>query len=129
MTDEEAALLRMIRHNPDDDLPRLVYADWLEENGQEWRASAIRSQCDSPEFHYETDYYIDNVRVTWNRGFISKAKCTVSEWEENRHALCERHPVQLVDIVDAGGFMIMRIAVSDLAYSREMQILHQKLDL
>lgn len=32
MSEDEAALLRMIRANPDDDIPRLVYADWLEEH-------------------------------------------------------------------------------------------------
>ncbi|QEL15256.1 TIGR02996 domain-containing protein [Limnoglobus roseus] len=34
MTDEQS-LLAAIHANPDDDLPRLVYADWLEESGDE----------------------------------------------------------------------------------------------
>jgi uncharacterized protein (TIGR02996 family) len=34
MSDEEAALLRAICAEPDDDTPRLVYADWLEEQGE-----------------------------------------------------------------------------------------------
>jgi uncharacterized protein (TIGR02996 family) len=33
LPDEQAALLRAIVAHPDDDTPRLVYADWLEEHG------------------------------------------------------------------------------------------------
>src|SRR2546423_208668 len=32
--------------SPDDDAPRLVYADWLDENGQPERAEFIRLQCE-----------------------------------------------------------------------------------
>lgn len=48
MSDEEA-LLRAIVANPDDDLRRLVYADWLDERGQPQdvaRAEFIRLQCE-----------------------------------------------------------------------------------
>ena len=34
-----------IIENPDDDTPRLIYADWLEENGDPDRAEFIRLQC------------------------------------------------------------------------------------
>src|SRR5438270_4460779 len=37
-------LLRAIETNPEDDAPRLVYADWLEENGNQPRAEFIRLQ-------------------------------------------------------------------------------------
>ena len=39
------AFMRAIRAAPDDDAPRLVYADWLEENGDPMRAEFIRVQC------------------------------------------------------------------------------------
>jgi uncharacterized protein (TIGR02996 family) len=39
------AFMRAIRAAPDDDGPRLVYADWLEENGEPARAEFIRVQC------------------------------------------------------------------------------------
>jgi uncharacterized protein (TIGR02996 family) len=42
---DEAALLAAIRENPDEDTPRLVYADWLQENGQTERGEFIRLQC------------------------------------------------------------------------------------
>jgi uncharacterized protein (TIGR02996 family) len=42
---EREALLRAVCENPDDDTPRLVFADWLQENGDEPRAEFIRLQC------------------------------------------------------------------------------------
>jgi uncharacterized protein (TIGR02996 family) len=40
------SLFQMVIANPEDDLPRLVYADWIEENGQPERAAFIRSQIE-----------------------------------------------------------------------------------
>jgi uncharacterized protein (TIGR02996 family) len=42
MNDEQLALLQQIRTHPDDDLSRLVYADWLEERGEQPMAELIR---------------------------------------------------------------------------------------
>ena len=46
MTSEREALLRAICANPDEDTPRLVYADWLEEHGEAKRAAFIRAKID-----------------------------------------------------------------------------------
>lgn len=40
-----ADLLAAIRARPDEDTPRLIYADWLDENKQPDRAEFIRVQC------------------------------------------------------------------------------------
>jgi uncharacterized protein (TIGR02996 family) len=45
MTHDEA-FLEAIREQPDDDGPRLVYADWLDDHGQPDRAEFIRVQCE-----------------------------------------------------------------------------------
>jgi uncharacterized protein (TIGR02996 family) len=45
VTHDEAFLQAMVE-DPDDDTPRLVYADWLDENGQPERAEFIRIQCE-----------------------------------------------------------------------------------
>jgi uncharacterized protein (TIGR02996 family) len=45
MSDDDA-LVQSIFDNPDTDAPRRVYADWLEEHGQEERAEFIRVQCE-----------------------------------------------------------------------------------
>lgn len=42
---EHEAFLRAIFDAPDDDTPRLVYADFLQENGDEERAQFVRWQC------------------------------------------------------------------------------------
>lgn len=46
MTADEAAFLARIREEPDADLPRLVFADYLEEQGHEKRAQFIRAQIE-----------------------------------------------------------------------------------
>lgn len=46
MTDDETALLRAIAAHPDDDTPRMVYADWLLENGHDARAEFMRLQLE-----------------------------------------------------------------------------------
>jgi uncharacterized protein (TIGR02996 family) len=43
---EQAALLAAIVAYPDEDTPRLIYADWLDENGEPARAEFIRLQVD-----------------------------------------------------------------------------------
>ena len=43
---QHEAFLRAIFDAPDDDTPRLVYADFLEENGDAQRARLIRVQCE-----------------------------------------------------------------------------------
>jgi uncharacterized protein (TIGR02996 family) len=42
---EREALLRAICAHPNDDTPRLVFADWLHERDEEDRAELIRAQC------------------------------------------------------------------------------------
>lgn len=42
---DEVAFLQAIRETPDDDTPRLVYSDWLEERGDP-RGEFIRFQCE-----------------------------------------------------------------------------------
>ncbi len=45
MIEYQTAFLADITTNPDDDAPRLIYADWLDENGEPERAELIRLQC------------------------------------------------------------------------------------
>ncbi len=42
----EQGFLDAILEAPDDDVPRLVYSDWLEEHGEQARAELIRVQCE-----------------------------------------------------------------------------------
>ena len=43
---EGDALYQTILENPEDDAPRLIYSDWLEEQGDTQRAQFIRIQCE-----------------------------------------------------------------------------------
>jgi uncharacterized protein (TIGR02996 family) len=84
-------LVRALFHNPDDDTPRLIFADWLEENGQIDRAALIRYQCEQARYksnakrHKELDKLIKPlveklkkamrplpawVKVEFRRGFL-----------------------------------------------------------
>lgn len=47
---DERALLAAIWEHPHEDTPRLMYADWLQENGQPERAEFIRVQCELAQF-------------------------------------------------------------------------------
>ena len=64
---DEAALLAAIRDNPDEDTPRLIYADWLDEQGGEAnaaRAEFIRVQC---EFSLIPEVVNYQQRERWNQ--------------------------------------------------------------
>ena len=43
---EELAFLARIREQPDDDGPRLIFADWLDENDEPERAAFVRAQIE-----------------------------------------------------------------------------------
>src|SRR5215467_10473117 len=47
---DEQGFLAAIRENPDDDTPRLIYADWLDDRGDADRAEFIRVQCELAKY-------------------------------------------------------------------------------
>ena len=57
--DERQALFRTIVEHAAEDAPRLVYADWLQENGDEPRAEFIRTQCELAGMTPGSDRYFD----------------------------------------------------------------------
>jgi uncharacterized protein (TIGR02996 family) len=74
MTDEPA-LLAAIAARPDDDTPRLVYADWLDDHGDADRAEFIRLQCalaqggpDDPAAAERADELENRHRIRWLAG-------------------------------------------------------------
>jgi uncharacterized protein (TIGR02996 family) len=74
---QHEAFLRAIFDSPEDDTPRLVYADFLQENGEEERAELIRVQCDDAQHERP-------VRTGWSRGFRTDA-------------IIEIHPAAITD--------------------------------
>src|SRR5689334_13851092 len=55
--DDRSALLAAIVAAPDDDAPRLVYADWLDEHGDPDRAEFIRHQIETQNSGGTWDWY------------------------------------------------------------------------
>lgn len=110
MTDREA-LLAAVRESPNDDLPRLVYADWLDENGGSERAAFIRAQVEavraepfSPAARDAEDraakLLTERNRETWTwdlrgllldaefeRGFVHHATVDAAQFPENAKEL------------------------------------------
>lgn len=121
------ALVAGIRANPDDDLPRLVAADWLEERGEELRAELIRLQCESAamprcsgwatldgcdcrrcdiiqaafaliQAEHEMWHSDGPDDTTYARGFWESVRCPWSWWAESGDTLCRREPIQRVEL-------------------------------
>ncbi len=70
MHPEAEALLNAIYDHPDDDTPRLVYADWLQEHGQENYAQFIRLQCAAAReqlWSAEANRLWEEIGRVWNR--------------------------------------------------------------
>ena len=53
------AFMRAIIATPDDDGPRLVYADWLEESGESEYSEFIRVQCQLADHPKHTRQKLD----------------------------------------------------------------------
>lgn len=104
MTPDQRALLDGIIADPADDLKRLVYADWLEENGNasdRTKALVIRQDIAcaySTLYGHETT--INGLTCFWLRGFICEVTGTMAQWLEHGPAICSEHPVERVVITD-----------------------------
>src|SRR5262245_34688340 len=112
---DETALLRAIAAHPDEDTPRLAFADWLDEHGKSERAEFIRGQIelaqlkeDSPrrravafrcrqllDAHEEVwleprDAF--SFDWNWSRGFVETFTTTPPDLETQDAELFEAHP-------------------------------------
>lgn len=79
-------LLRAILESPEDDAPRLVYADWLEEHGDAKRAEFIRAQCTlagMPDGHPTRPALGDRVRqleAKHRRSWLAPVRRWLDDW-------------------------------------------------
>jgi uncharacterized protein (TIGR02996 family) len=115
------ALLQAVLDAPDDDLPRLVFADWLDENGESDRADFIRAQIefsrtpeDSPRFEQLRQQattwprtirqagWLKEVpgwarhRAEFRRGFVEHVVCTAASFARRGARLFDNAPVRSV---------------------------------
>jgi uncharacterized protein (TIGR02996 family) len=93
MTADEQALLNAVIAAPDDDLPRLVYADWLEEHGRAERAELIRVQCSLAR--PQADYRETDERKRWAQR---------ERWLLQRYSVPWRKELPQVPAVEWGRF-------------------------
>lgn len=94
------ALLAAVRANPADDLPRLVLADWLDEQGEGGRAELVRYQVatggvadvygrlrgfagDAPPGVSATLFAMPDVRTQFARGFVAECRLSFAEWVQH----------------------------------------------
>jgi uncharacterized protein (TIGR02996 family) len=124
MTDADA-FLRAIIGAPDDDLPRLVYADWLDERGEGERADRIRHGCNNPDARYSCwgdesvglicceaspcplcdDLHGEGVpwsllgesRYVVRRGFVAEVTLSWEDWTAHHAAILAACPIRRVN--------------------------------
>lgn len=107
------ALLRAILEHPAQDAPRLMYADWLQENGNESRAEFIRAQCanrnrfswfigghDSTGWHPHTHECGDKSEFGVSRGFVCEVCLTLAAFVQHAKSLFSAHPIERVTLAD-----------------------------
>jgi uncharacterized protein (TIGR02996 family) len=116
-------LLAAVREAPDDDAPRLVFSDWLEEHGQgesdQARAEFIRLQCrmarleeysperldlvgreqelladHEPSWRQELNGRIRHMEGSFQRGFLSTVQTEGHRFLENAQRLVASTPLQ-----------------------------------
>jgi uncharacterized protein (TIGR02996 family) len=123
MSTEQAFLDDIIAH-PDDDVPRLVFADWLDDQGESERAEFIRLQCrlatlndSDPEraaLRMREDDLLDEYGARWagplrnlasqwlfRRGFLEAVEVTVTATQRIR-TLLDNAPVRSLRLVTRG---------------------------
>ncbi len=78
--DEREAFLNAIFDAPADDLPRLVFADWLDENGETDWAALIRIQCQRSQVGLREQELIARFApgTSFERGFRVQSRMAIS---------------------------------------------------
>jgi uncharacterized protein (TIGR02996 family) len=111
------SFLEAIREDPADDVPRLVFADWLEDAGDYDRAEFIRVQCEwargvrdrgrSAELNGRHRQLLEAHRAKWlgplaelapeakfERGFVDDIRVSASLFLEHADAIFALHPIR-----------------------------------
>jgi uncharacterized protein (TIGR02996 family) len=107
------ALRRAILEAPDDDLPRLAYADWLEENGRDAYARNIRQGVREPEATRKFaggdtlgsaggGYWLvpESWALAMRRGMVESISLPSAHFLASAKALFDRQPIIHVTLTD-----------------------------
>lgn len=116
MENVEQSLLLAVRENPFDDTPRLILAEWYQENDQAERAEFIYNQIKNPSDEYraigtitiDKNYKLDPCSKTpiadllssfiqvsgiWRRGFVDEIHCTQEVFIGSLCGRCNGHGI------------------------------------
>jgi uncharacterized protein (TIGR02996 family) len=146
----EDALLHAILEQPEDDVPRLVYADWLEENGDADRAAFIRLQIELAKLPENDRHHRSNPResellrkhrATWARGlppwarkgtfcrgFVEAVSATARQFLKDGARLRRLTPLRVLQIERVNGFLPPVAAAPHLAGLATLVISGDNLD-
>src|SRR5690349_3929389 len=122
------AFRQAILETPEDDVPRLVYADWLEENGDPARAEFIRVGCQlvrlaehdrgrapledrehvllaehGAEWRAVVPLALPDKNVAFRRGFVERVDLTAEQFLKHADALFRLAPVRTLRLRQAAG--------------------------
>jgi uncharacterized protein (TIGR02996 family) len=124
---ERADLHRAVLAAPDDDAPRLVFADWLDEHGEPDRAEFIRLQCATDRlpptsrrwqsFNDRAERLLREWRADWaaptlqrvvradfRRGFVDGVSLTIDQFLSGADDLLALEPIRLWDFREIAFF-------------------------
>ncbi|HEY1065457.1 MAG TPA: TIGR02996 domain-containing protein [Pirellulales bacterium] len=113
----EQAFLQAVVESPDDDAPRLIYADWLDEHGDESRAEFIRLQCaletlppdapERPDYEQREQELLNRFAWTWaeslqpqdnewvyRRGFVERVEMNLQTSRDSILSVLEKAPIR-----------------------------------
>jgi uncharacterized protein (TIGR02996 family) len=94
------ALLRAVLVAPDDDLPRLILADWLEEHDGAAAARVIRRQIDDGSTATQQIPNIQLATVTWRRGLVEAITLPSGVFADRHAEIFAKHPITRVTFPD-----------------------------
>lgn len=108
--------MEAIRANPDDDLPRLVFADSLEERGQAEEANFIRLQCHKPGEALLLEYAPHRKEITQKHNITPVAYSRGFCYDAIFHPSAKR-----LHMLIAYGFSVLT-RVSGMGFKDNMQV-------
>src|SRR5262245_22646569 len=150
MPSDHAAFLRAIRAAPDDDLPRLIYADYLDEHGDP-RGEFIRIQIERPrlprddvrrlELKAREDELLRRHREEWEgplaavvshavfrRGFIDDVLVMAEAFLAHARTLFEWAPIRTVKLRGTFRYVAAILKRAELASLRGLDLCFDHLD-
>jgi uncharacterized protein (TIGR02996 family) len=142
--------LGAILAEPDDDTPRLVFADWLEEHGDLDRATFIRLQCEVARL-WERDprwgdlqdqveklwkkhrkgwltplpMWLRRLKPEFRRGFLEKVTVSANQFLRYANAMFKVAPIRTLEITDLGGRAALLAACPRLDQIAELHVIRQ----